>query len=184
MIWKDIPDYEGLYQVSDCGQVKSFKNGKEKILKPGLDRGGYEYVVLCKDGVTKNYKVHRLVMYTHSHVDDELTVNHIDENKRNNHLSNLEYCTRAENVRKYHKNNPEWAAEMGKKLSKIGAKAVKEKLGHKYIDTHTGIIYNSAREVSFMMHETGQAKGNRTWSNILQSGKPQDRFVRVYNESK
>jgi hypothetical protein len=185
MIFKDIPGYEGSYQISDCGQVKSLErivrhSGggnrllKEKIIKPILD----------KYGVKKNYKVHRLVMYTHSHVDDELTVNHIDENKRNNHISNLEYCTHTENIKKYHKNNPEKAAQNGKKGGKIGAKATKERFGHKYLDTHTGIVYASAMEVGVMMHEIGQGKTNWVWRNILRDRKPQDRFVRVYNESK
>jgi hypothetical protein len=188
MNFKDIPSYEGLYQVSDCGQVKSLERPhnsggikKEKILKPRLDRYGYEYVVLYKDGVRKTNTVHRLVMYTHSHVDNEMTVNHIDENKRNNHISNLEYCTQAENVRKYNKNNPEHTVKAGKKGggNEAAKKAVKEKKGHKYLDTHTGITYASMKEVGLMMHETGQAKSKWVWFKILQSGKPQDRFVRI-----
>ncbi len=208
MIWKDVPGYEGLYQVSDCGQVKSLKRldklgrfVKEKILKPGLTKDGYECVNLYKEGVIKSFLVHRLVMYAHSHVDKELTVNHIDENKRSNHISNLEYCTQGENIRKYQKNNPDFAKEWSKVWSKVGGKiggkvggkvggkkgggsesakkAVKEKKGHKYLDAQTDIVYLSAREVSFMMYETGQANGKWVWFNILQSGKPQDRFVRV-----
>lgn len=182
MIFKDIPGYEGLYQVSDCGQIKSLAGSKprsmrkEKILKPGLTSSGYESVVLCKDKVHKTHLVHRLVMYAHSHVDNELVINHIDENKLNNHISNLEYCTHGENTRKYNNNNPEKAVERGKKNGK--------KNGYKYLDNHTGIIYASMTEVSFMMYETGEAKSKGTWFNILQSSKPQDRFVRVYNESK
>jgi hypothetical protein len=182
MIWKDIPDYEDLYQVSECGKVKSIERPhnyrgvkKEKILKPCLNEFGYEVVNLWKDGVGKNYKVHRLVMYAHSHVETELTVNHIDENKRNNHISNLEYCTSAENVRKYCKNNPDKVSE---RANKIG-KANKEKLGHKYLDTQTGIIYDSIIELSIMMYKTGQAESKWTWDNILRKGKPQDRFVKV-----
>ena len=172
VIWKDIPDYDGVYQASSHGEIKSFKNGKERILKPNLNNWGYEHVNLCKDGVKKNHYVHRLVMEAHSYVDKGLFINHIDENKRNNHVSNLEYCTRSENISKFHKNNPEFAKESGRKMGK--------KNGHKYLDTHTGIVYASAREVSFMMFETGQAKSKWTWWSILQKGKPQDRFIRVY----
>jgi hypothetical protein len=173
MIWKDIPGYEDLYQASDCGQVKSLAGTKlgslkkEKILKPGLTKYGYEQVNLCKEGVIKKYKVHRLVMFAHSHVDTELTVNHIDENKRNNHISNLEYCTQGENVRKHRKNNPDFAKECGKKG------------GHKIYDTKTGITYASMSEVGVMMQETGEASSRWIWRNILRDGKSQDRFVRI-----
>ena len=196
MNFKDIPSYEGLYQVSDCGQVKSLERldklgrfVKEKILKPRLYASGYEVVDLYKDGVRKTNTVHRLVMFAHSHVDKELTINHIDENKRNNHISNLEYCTRGENVRKYYNNNPDFAKECASKAGKIGGgseaakvasvKANKERCGQKIHDTLTGVVYASMKEVSYMMHETGEAKSKWTWRNILSKGKPQDRFVRI-----
>jgi len=192
MNFKDIPSYEGLYQVSDCGQVKSLERldklgrfVKEKILKPRLYASGYEVVDLYKDGVRKTNTVHRLVMFAHSHVDNELTVNHIDENKLNNHILNLEYCTRAENIRKYNKNNPEKMSERGKKgggneAAKVASvKANKERCGQKIHDTLTGVVYASMKEVSYMMHETGEAKSKWTWRNILSKGKPQDRFVRI-----
>jgi hypothetical protein len=57
--------------------------------------------------------------------------------------------------------------------------ASKERLGHKYLDTYTGIIYNSAREVSYMMYETGQARSIGAWRTILKRGKSQDRFIRI-----
>lgn len=179
MIFKDIPGYEGIYQVSECGQVKSLKFGKEKILKPGLNSSGYENVSLCKDGVEKKHRVHRLVMYTHSHVETDLTVNHIDENKRNNHISNLEYCTRGENVRKYNRNNPDKVSERGKINGEKASEFNKERCGHKYLDTNTGIIYASMREVGVMMSNTGEATSWRIWWRILQNGLPQDRFVRI-----
>jgi hypothetical protein len=196
MNWKDIPGFEGLYQVSDCGQVKSLERfikirgdmlriEKEKILKTNLNKYGYEQVLLSKDGVRKSFKVHQLVMYTHSHINENLVINHIDENKRNNHISNLEYCTQAENVRKYNTNNPEKAVEWGKIGGKMGGgskesiKATKERCGHKYLDTYTGVTYLSKMEVSIMMYETGQAKGKQVWYNILSRGKPQDRFTKI-----
>ena len=67
-IWKDIKNYEGLYQVSNLGRVKSLERLdalghrlKEKILKPGINQYGYYQVVLCKQSVQKHYMVHRLV---------------------------------------------------------------------------------------------------------------------------
>lgn len=114
-IWKDIPNYEGLYQVSNYGRVKSlnrfvtsnrYKNGypiKTRILKPrlsgkGKDKGkGYYRVVLYKNGKHAQYSIHRLVMLSFIGY-SELTVNHKDENTLNNKLSNLEYLTNAENI--------------------------------------------------------------------------------------
>lgn len=63
-IWKDIDGYEGLYQISNEGNVKSLNyshTGKERLLKPASNRGGYLHVQLCKDGKVKHHTVHRLV---------------------------------------------------------------------------------------------------------------------------
>ncbi len=162
MIWKDIPGYEGLYQVSNYGQVKSLRFGKEKILRYRLLKG-YERYCLYKDGRQKFFLAHRLVMYAFNYVDENLTINHIDENKRNNHISNLEYCTQSENVKKYRKNNPNFAGE---------------KFGYARIDRLTNLIYSSDREIARMMVNSGQARSEGVWRYKLQSGK-QDRFIRI-----
>ena len=101
-IWKDIPEYEGLYQVSNMGRVKSLKynrSGKEKILKFGKTKNGYLYVNLYKDGKVKHYDIHRLVASTFIPNPDNLSeVNHKDENKENNHVDNLEFCNHTYNI--------------------------------------------------------------------------------------
>jgi len=97
-IWKDIPNYEGVYQVSNIGRVKSLKSGEEKLLKPQKHRDGYMQVGLYKEGVGKLFKVHRLVMLAFVSESD-LQVNHINGIKTDNHLENLEYCTGSQNIK-------------------------------------------------------------------------------------
>ena len=97
--WKSIAGYEGIYEVSDQGRVKSLKFGKEKILKPRDNNWGYLQVNLYKDGHVKTVKVHRLVAEAFIPNSQGLeTVNHKDEVKTNNVASNLECMTRGDNV--------------------------------------------------------------------------------------
>ena len=100
-IWKWIFGYEGLYQVSNFGRVKSFNGrwGSVQILKPVLQKNGYLTVSLCKNGKLKTVKIHRLVAETFLTNSDNLPeVNHKDGNKLNNCVENLEWCTGKENV--------------------------------------------------------------------------------------
>ena len=116
-IWKDIPGYEGLYQASNLGRIKSLdkvvfqkaKNNsvskhiyKGKILKPILHDNGYNYVTL-------NYKiisVHKLIAKTYLENNEKLPqINHKDGNKTNNNINNLEYCSASYNMKHAYKNN-------------------------------------------------------------------------------
>ena len=98
-IWCPIKGYEGIYEVSDQGRVKSIGYGKERTLKPGRNTQGYLQVKLCKNGEKKMYLVHRLVVQTFIPNPDNLPqVNHKDENKENNSVQNLEWCDRKYNV--------------------------------------------------------------------------------------
>ena len=100
-IWRDVEGYEGLYQVSDQGRVKSLERKgrrKERFLKPGMDKDGYLFVNLWAGGKQKNHKVHRLVCQAfHENPGNKPQVNHINEIKTDNRASNLEWCTYAEN---------------------------------------------------------------------------------------
>ena len=92
-VWKDILGYEGHYQVSNLGRVKSIKFVKEKILKLSRDNDGYLKVCLYKNGEMKTYKVHRLVAKVFiSNPNNLPQINHKDEDKTNNSLENLEWC--------------------------------------------------------------------------------------------
>lgn len=174
-IWRDIPGFENFYQVSDCGQVKSVerfrKNGKngyvqkERILKPSLHTGGYYKVKLCKDGKLKDFFIHRLVALVFIDGDNSLTVNHKDECKTNNHISNLEYLSNGDNTRAWNKNNLERKAELN---------------GKKVLDTQTGKLFPSITAVGRYMYEKENAKNPRIWDNRIRIGK-QDRFQILNN---
>ena len=97
-IWKGVFDYEGLYQVSNWGRVKSFQWKKNwEIRATPKDDKGYCHIALSKNDKTKPCKVHRLVAMTFiPNPENKYSVNHIDGDKENNHVSNLEWATRKE----------------------------------------------------------------------------------------
>lgn len=106
-IWKDIRGYEGKYQISNWGRVKSVERTSttgqhlhEKLMKTCKDVGGYDFVPLWSNGKKKNFKVHRLVLENFNPVENmrNLDCNHKDEDKTNNRLENLEWLTRKENL--------------------------------------------------------------------------------------
>ena len=105
-IWKDVVGYEGLYKVSDKGNIYSVErigaNGQELggiILKPRPTIKGYLQVHLCKNGKIKNNYIHRLVAEAFiPNPNDYPEVNHLDEDKANNYVKNLEWCTRERNM--------------------------------------------------------------------------------------
>lgn len=121
-LWKDIPNYEGIYQASNLGQIRSVegkktfskrhgeRTWKSRILKPKKCRDynlcGYR-VSLWKDGKYKDYLVARLVCTTwHENlIDTKMTVNHKDGNRLNNNAENLEWLSLADNIRHGFENN-------------------------------------------------------------------------------
>ena len=118
-IWKDIPGYENLYQISNKGKIKSFYNYRRNgtnILTPKIKKGYYQ-IGLRKNGKRKWLSIHRLVAITFiSNNNNFKCVNHKDENKLNNNVDNLEWCnhkynncygTRIERVIKNNKSRKE-----------------------------------------------------------------------------
>jgi hypothetical protein len=100
-IFKDIPGFEGLYQVSNLGGVKSFKWGKEKILKPYPDTYGYMQIDLRKSSIRKSISVHKLVaivFLNHTPCGYKLVVDHINDNPKDNRVENLQIVTQRENA--------------------------------------------------------------------------------------
>lgn len=105
--FRDIPGYEGLYQASSLGNIKSLGNNnfrKEKILKPGLKKSGYYDVRLSKNGKAKSMRVHKLVaMAFLAHKPDgtmNIVVDHINNVKTDNRVENLQLITIRENSSK------------------------------------------------------------------------------------
>jgi hypothetical protein len=104
MKWKDINGFEGIYQISDNGQVMSYKKIRPMLLKNRVNAFGYHHVSLRKDGKATEKLVHRLVAEHFIDGETKETVNHIDGNKINNHASNLEWATREEQMTHAYKN--------------------------------------------------------------------------------
>ena len=123
-IWKDIKGYEGHYQVSNWGRGKSLKWNKEKILQPLIQSNGYYYIGLVKNNKRINYKIHRLVAEAFlPNPNNYKEVNHKDENKANNVVTNLEWCDR-----KYNQNYGTRTEKCSKKVYQytLDGKFVKE----------------------------------------------------------
>lgn len=112
-IWKDIKCYEGLYQVSNLGNIRKLRfinniTNKEKQfnITPQIINSGYYKVVLYKNGKYKNKLLHRLVAETFiDNPYNKTQVNHRDGNKLNNSVENLEWCSQSENMKHAYKNN-------------------------------------------------------------------------------
>lgn len=114
-IWKDVKGYEGLYQISNYGRLKSFKtDSKGKILKLTDKNGAYFTIILQGKGVQKRTtRIHRLVAEAFLPNPENLPqVNHIDGNKQNNNVNNLEWCTASYNVKHSLNLHPEQVKKM------------------------------------------------------------------------
>ena len=112
-IWKDISNYEGIYQASNLGRIRTAegkvtysclhgeRHWKQRILKPKKDKQNCLRVSLWKNGKNKDYLVARLVCATWNGnlIDTDMTVNHIDGNRLNNVADNLEWLSREDNIK-------------------------------------------------------------------------------------
>lgn len=149
--WKDIKGYEGIYQVSDLGRVRSLDrlsaNGrrlKGQFLKPYKSRGGYLQVELCKDGKGKPFYVHQLVATAFCPNPDNLPfVNHCNERKDDNKAFNLDWCSAKEN-NNYGTRNQRALKSIRKRVRCI----------------ETGIVYESVSEAAKAIGITQGALSN------------------------
>jgi hypothetical protein len=117
-VWKIIPNYED-YKVSNFGNVKSIKFKKEKILKKQINNAGYYNVIFCKNGKIKNIAIHQLVamaFLNHKPNGKKNVIDHIDENKLNNNLENLQIVTFRNNISKSKKGSSKYTGVSWNKL--------------------------------------------------------------------
>ena len=143
--WKDVPGYEGLYQVSNTGKVKSMSyghHGVPGILTPRKNNSGYQRVCLCNaDKKHRDRTVHRLVWEVfNGPIPEGLQINHKDENKSNNSLENLEVVTPKQNTN-YGTRNIRLALSQSKPVAQI--------------DIVSGEILKEYPSLSYAMKEYG-----------------------------
>lgn len=184
-IFKDVPHYEGLYQVSNFGRVKSLqrlvkhnygglKTLKERLLRIGIDSCGYCVVVLCKNGYKETFKVHRIVAQCFLiPIKDKTHVNHKDGNKSNNSIDNIEWCNRSENVIHAIKTGL-LKIKKGKEHCNYGSE---NKVSKKVIDTKSGRIFNTIREASETTKYT-----QKYISSMLRNERTNKTTLILYNE--
>lgn len=170
--WKDISGYEGLYQVSDMGRVKSIcshvrlQNGelmkkKPHILKP-QNRCGYRCVNLFKDGSIHTVNIHRLVAESFlPNPHNYPVVNHKDENKTNNNVGNLEWCSHAYNLN-YGTAERRRAISQGKVVLQLDKNGVLIKRHLTLMDAYrdTGVDY---RNISLCCYHKRKTAGGYCW---------------------
>ena len=117
-IWRDIAGYEGKYQISNLGRVRSLYDAKRSriiVLKSMKQKNGYLYVSLWKNNAKRNTLIHRLVAMSFvDNPNDYQEVNHKDENKENNVVENLEWCEHKYNMQYGSVGNKISAAKTGK----------------------------------------------------------------------
>lgn len=146
-IWRDIEGYEGKYQVSNTGKVRSLnyhRSGEVRNMVGGFNSKGYPTVVLLKDRKSRTVVIHRLV--AKAFIPNPLRlpqVNHIDENKSNNNVSNLEWCSAYYNV--HHGTRGKRAQESRNKLN---CACSERKIEQRANDGRLIAVYDSIREAS------------------------------------
>lgn len=156
-IWRDIAGYDK-YQVSNYGNVRSLdynRTGRIKELKPYFTHDGYLMITLCKEGKRSKKRLHRLVAEAFlENPDNKPEVNHIDGDKTNNHIFNLEYVTCKENINHAWNNG---LCEQIRESSRQSVKIAQESRKKSVKCITTDMIYDSVVEAE---RQTGVARQN------------------------
>jgi len=160
-VWKDIP-YCKEYQVSNKGNVKSFKGKNPRILKACPNSAGYPSVSICSNGVKKQ-TVHRLMMISFYGESELPHINHINGVKTDNRLENLEYCSAKENIRH--------ALKMGLTVRPVGEAHGQSKLSSEDVFIiRTEMKNHSLKEVceafNISSGNASKIRNNKIWKHI------------------
>ena len=156
-VWKDVVGYEGLYQVSNLGRVKSFQKKSAIILKQSLTNKGYKDVRLNKKGICKHKLIHRLIAEAFiPNPENKPFIDHINTVKTDNSIKNLRWTTRTENNNNELTRKHSSETRKGKVLSEETKKKMRKssKKRRKVICVETGIIYNSVSEAEAQTNAT------------------------------
>lgn len=156
--FREIPWYEWYYAVNEFWQVYSMR--KSRIMWYSKNNSWYLSILLCKEKIHKRFLIHRIVMLTFMW-SSKLEVNHLDGDKLNNSLSNLEYCDRRQNIRhSYDKWFQHW-------INKWKYWALNH-LSHKCKSTISWALYWSLREMSRVTwYSLKKIRSNKIWSDNL-----------------
>ncbi len=101
--WKSVKDYEGIYEISNHGRIRSYCRTRRKILKLMYHYKGHTFIHLCKDGIRRKFFIHRLVAIAFiPNPENKPLVDHKDEKKDNNYIWNLQWCDESENTKLYY----------------------------------------------------------------------------------
>lgn len=164
-VWRKIDGFGDKYQISNHGNVRSFKRGYGKIMKPVKNRYGYLTIKLVYFDQKKRFYIHRLVTtYFLQNPENKSFVNHIDGNKKNNHLSNLEWCTNSENMIHADKiglrNMPKGSKNHMAKLSENQIKEIKF--------NRSGIYQKDiAKEFNIARQTVSKILNGKLWSHVV-----------------
>jgi len=169
-IWKPVINYEGLYEISNYGKVKSFKNNKgnyrEKILKLGKDKYGYMQIRLCKNGKHRYFKVHRLVLEAFvGPCPPGMEGCHNDGSRDNNFVGNLRWDTRKNNERDKIKHG---TYQRGSKAGNAKLNDLKVRIIRRLLEDG----YFTQREIAKIFNvsqvEIHYFARNKTWKNFYE----------------
>ncbi|MEO1690729.1 MAG: NUMOD4 domain-containing protein [Cyanobacteria bacterium J06631_6] len=180
-VFVDIPGYEGYYQVSNYGKVRSLdrvikeKTGKTqtlkgRVLKLRINPGGYYYIGLGKNGTKATFAIHQLVAQAFiPNPYNKKTVNHLDGNKLNNSVANLEWCTYSENLEHAYKTGLRRAV----KSSEVASKNYKRKLTEQQVREIKRLLARGnlthreiAKKFSVARSTITEIKSGRRWKHL------------------
>jgi len=166
-IWKDIPNYEGLYQASSYGQIKSLINNRnnyrEKILRQTKDKDGYFKVILSKNKHPKSFRVHRLIYETfNTYIPFNMVCRHMDGNNQNNCIENLAIGTVSDNEKDKikHGTHNKGSRNGRSKINNLIVRIIRHLIKYDMSEEYIGKIFGVSHSIISMI------KLNKIWTHV------------------